>query len=119
MKLKRVTTALQGILQTCADSKTVRRVIYTASISSAAFNPANTGPIDEDSWTDVDFIRSVKPFGGPYIVTKAVAERAAIDLAAKLGLDFVSVVPTWITGPFLCPNFPDTVYVSMALILGK
>ncbi|XP_042024504.1 vestitone reductase-like [Salvia splendens] len=118
VKLKRVTTAMKGILQACADSKTVRRVVYTASISSAAFDPANTGLVDEDSWTDVELVRSLKAFGGPYIVTKAVAEKAAIELAAELGLDLVSVNPTWITGPFICPNFPDSVYVSLALILG-
>lgn len=120
VKIKRVTTGLQGILQACADSKTVRRVVYTSSISSAAFSstPNPDGVIDESSWTDVELVRSAKAFGGPYIVTKTLTEKAAIDLAEKLGLDLVSVVPTWVHGPFICPNFPDSVYVAMALILG-
>ncbi|KAI3444689.1 hypothetical protein Pfo_001354 [Paulownia fortunei] len=119
VKIKRVTTGLQGILQACADSKTVRRVVYTSSISAAAFSTtAGSGLIDESSWTDVDFIRSLHTFGGQYIVTKTLAERAATDFAEKLGLDLVSVIPTWITGPFICSHCPDSVYVSTALIFG-
>ncbi|XP_047983021.1 vestitone reductase-like [Salvia hispanica] len=115
VKLKRVTTALHGILRACADSKSVRRVVYTSSVSAALFSAATN---DENSWTDVELIRSLNTFGGPYVVTKTVAERAAIDLAAELDLDLVSVLPTWITGPFICPNLPDTVHISMALING-
>lgn len=116
VKIKRVNTALEGILGACADSKTVRRVVYTSSVSSAAFSP--TGVIDENSWTDVELIRSLRTFGGPYIVTKTLAEKAALDIAEKLGLDLVSVLPTWVTGPFISPAIPDTVYVSLALIFG-
>ncbi|KAK4418767.1 Vestitone reductase [Sesamum alatum] len=119
VKVKRVTSALRGILQACADSKTVKRVVYTSSISAVAFgNKAESGLIDESCWTDAEFIRSLKTFGGPYIVTKTLAEKAALDLAEELGLDLVSVIPTWITGPFICSHCPDSVYVSMALILG-
>ncbi|XP_042019773.1 vestitone reductase-like [Salvia splendens] len=118
VKLKRVTSALRGILRICADTKTVRRVVYTSSISTAAFKSGG-GVTDESSWTDVEAIRSMKMFGGSYIVTKTVTERAAIDLAAELGLDLVSVLPTWITGPFICPNFPDTVLASLALLIGE
>ncbi|KAL8062501.1 hypothetical protein ABFX02_02G151600 [Erythranthe guttata] len=124
VKIKRVTTALKGILQACADSKTVRRVVYTSSISAVPFSAAAFaaaaagGLIDESYWTDVELVRSLKAFGGPYIVTKTITERAAIDIAGELGLDLVCVIPTWTTGPFICPHFPDSVYVAMALILG-
>ncbi|KAL0425854.1 UNVERIFIED_CONTAM: Vestitone reductase [Sesamum radiatum] len=66
VKVKRVTAALRGILQACADSKTVKRVVYTSSISALAFgNKSESGLIDESCWTDVEFIRSLKTFGGP------------------------------------------------------
>ncbi|PIN23801.1 Flavonol reductase/cinnamoyl-CoA reductase [Handroanthus impetiginosus] len=119
VKLKRVITGLKGILQACADSKTVRRVVYTASISTVAFSTTSGSDIiDESCWTDVEFIRSLKTFGGPYIVTKTLTEKAALEFAEELGLDLVSVIPTWITGPFICTHCPDSVYVSMALIFG-
>ncbi|GER57493.1 NAD(P)-binding Rossmann-fold superfamily protein [Striga asiatica] len=120
VKIKRVTTGLQGILRACADVKTIRRVVYTSSITAACVG-AKTGPsglIDESSWTDVEFVRRERPFGGPYFVTKTLAEKAAIDWAYELGLDLVCVLPTWVTGPFICKHMPDSVYVSMALIFG-
>ncbi|KAL8495650.1 hypothetical protein ACS0TY_019676 [Phlomoides rotata] len=119
VKVKRVNTALEGILGACADSKTVRRVVYTSSISSALFSTtAGSGLVDENWWTDVELIRSLKTFGGPYIVTKTLAEKAALDIAERLGLDLVSVLPTWVTGPFISPNIPDTVYVSLSPVFG-
>lgn len=117
VKIERVIAGLQGILRACADAKsTVRRVVYTSSISAACFTSSEI--IHENSWTDVEFVRSLRAFGGQYFVTKTLAEKAAFALAEELGLDLVSVLPTWITGPFICPNIPDTVYVSMALIFG-
>ncbi|KAL3649466.1 hypothetical protein CASFOL_005869 [Castilleja foliolosa] len=118
VKVKRVTTGLQDILKACAESKTVKRVVYTSSISAAAFSttPSPSGLVDESSWTDVEFIRSLRTYLGPYIVTKTLAEKAAIECAEELGLELVSVVATWVTGPFICTHIPDSVSVSMALI---
>lgn len=120
VKIERATSALESILQACADSKTVRRVVYTSSTSAAFFNSAadTSGIFDENSWTDVEFIRSLGAFAGPYVVTKTLTEKAAFEIAEKLGLDLVSVLPSWVTGPFICPRLPDSVYVSMALIFG-
>ncbi|GFQ06605.1 vestitone reductase [Phtheirospermum japonicum] len=122
VKTKRVMNGLQGILQACADSKTVKRVVYTSSISAAAFSGGEIGPgglIDESCWTDVDMIGRWGAIGGQYIVTKTLAERAALDFAEKLGLDLVTLLPTCTTGPFLCSHLPDSVRLSMALFLGE
>ncbi|KAI3453385.1 hypothetical protein Pfo_010048 [Paulownia fortunei] len=120
VKIKRVVSGLQGILQACADSKTVKRVVYTSSIAAVALsNKVGSGLTDESSWTDVDFIRSLRTSGGSYVVTKTLAERAAIDFAEKLGLDLVAVLPSCVTGPFICSHFPDSVQLSMALIFGN
>ncbi|KAK6141003.1 hypothetical protein DH2020_025253 [Rehmannia glutinosa] len=123
IKTKRSITALLGILQACVDSKTVKRVVYTSSVGTTTFNgeiAAGGGleMIDERSWTDVEFLRSLRVFGGAYIVTKTLTERIALDFAEKNGLDLVTVLPSWIHGPFICPRCPDSVYISMALILG-
>ncbi|KAI3449125.1 hypothetical protein Pfo_005790 [Paulownia fortunei] len=120
VKIKRVTSGTQGILQACVDSKTVKRVVYTSTVGTVAFNDRAAGSevIDESSWTDVDFLRSLGTFGGAYMVTKTLTERTALDFAEKHGLDLVTVLPTWIHGPFICPRCPDSVYISMALILG-
>ncbi|KAL6579098.1 hypothetical protein OROMI_009314 [Orobanche minor] len=121
VKIKRVTNGLKGILQKCADSKTVKRVVYTSSIAAAAFDSkiGPSGLIDECCWTDVDFIRILRKIGGEYVVVKTLAERAAMDFAEGLGLDLVSVLPSCTTGPFLCSHFPDSVQLSMALLFGN
>ncbi|KAL0339343.1 UNVERIFIED_CONTAM: Vestitone reductase [Sesamum angustifolium] len=74
--------------------------------------------VDEDSCTDVDFVRRLESFRGAYVVTKTLTERTAMEFAEKHGLDLVVVAPSWIHGPFICPRFPDSVYICMALILG-
>ncbi|KAK4416001.1 Vestitone reductase [Sesamum alatum] len=120
IKVKRTTSGTLGILQACLDSKTVRRVVYTSTSGAMAFNDKVTGSdiIDEDSWTDVDFVRRFSSYGGAYVVTKTLTERIAMEFAEKHGLDLVVVAPSWIHGPFICPRFPDSVYICMALILG-
>ncbi|KAL3829574.1 hypothetical protein ACJIZ3_018376 [Penstemon smallii] len=89
-KTKRVVNGVHAILQACLDSKTVKRVIYTSSVT-----------------------------GGAYVVTKTLTEKTALEFGEKYGLDVVSVLPTWITGPFICSHVPDSVLVSLALILGE
>ncbi|EPS67470.1 hypothetical protein M569_07305, partial [Genlisea aurea] len=87
-KLRRITAALKAILKACADSKTVRRVVYTSSVTAGFLRPKDAGAItDENTWTDVEFVRSRKEFGGTYAVTKTVAEKLALDFASELGLD--------------------------------
>ncbi|KAK6146451.1 hypothetical protein DH2020_020320 [Rehmannia glutinosa] len=119
-KMKRVMNGLRGILQACADSKTVKRVVYTSTITAAAFDSKNMGSgfVDESSWTDVDLVRSWGAVGGQYIVNKTLTERAALEFAEELGLSLVTVLPTCTTGPFICSHLPDSVELSMALLLG-
>ncbi|KAL0309133.1 UNVERIFIED_CONTAM: Vestitone reductase [Sesamum radiatum] len=121
VKVKRTTSGTLGILQACLDSTTVRRVVYTSTVGTILFNDKAVGSdstVDEDSWTDVDFVRRLESFRGAYVVTKTLTERIAMEFAEKHGLDLVVVAPSWIHGPFICPRFPDSVYIWMALILG-
>lgn len=116
VKAKRVVSGVQGILQACLDSKTVRRVVLTSSLSTALFSGSET--IDENSWTDFDVVKRVWEFGTAYTTTKVLVERTALEFTEKHGLDVISVLPTWTTGPFLCPRVPDTVHISLSLING-
>ncbi|KAH6812150.1 hypothetical protein C2S51_025912 [Perilla frutescens var. frutescens] len=120
VKIKRVVNGSIGILQACVDSNTVKRVVYCSSVATATFTGEAGGSemIDERSWSDVEFLRSLGVFGGPYMVTKTLAEKAVVDFAEKNGLDVVTILPSWIHGPFICPYCPDSVCICMALILG-
>ncbi|XP_022862655.1 vestitone reductase [Olea europaea var. sylvestris] len=119
-KTKRAISGLLGILQACLDSKTVRRVVYTSSASAVLFNGnRDLDIVDESSWTDVELIRSLRMYAGSYIVGKTLTEKTALEFAQKHGLDVVTLVPTWIHGPFICSHLPDTVCISLALIFGN
>ena len=63
-----------GILKSCLNSKTVKRVVYTSSASAAVFNDKDDDDDqdmkDERSWSDVEFIRSMGSYAGPYMISK-------------------------------------------------
>ncbi|KAK8289061.1 hypothetical protein V6Z12_D07G165800 [Gossypium hirsutum] len=44
-----------------------------------------------------------------------LTERAVLDFGAQHGLDVVTVIPSFVVGPFICPKFPGSVRTSLAL----
>ena len=111
-----------GILKSCLNSKTVKRVVYTSSASAAVFNDKDDDDDqdkkDERSWSDVEFIRSMGSYAGPYMISKIETERAALEFAEKHGLDLVTLLPSFVVGPFLCPSLPGSVQVALIMIMG-
>ncbi|TYH63178.1 hypothetical protein ES332_D07G172200v1 [Gossypium tomentosum] len=76
--------------------------------------------MDESFWTDVDFVRQkLSPNAHSYIISKTLTERAVLDFGAQHGLDVVTVIPSFVVGPFICPKFPGSVRTSLALVLGN
>ncbi|KAK3021184.1 hypothetical protein RJ639_045562 [Escallonia herrerae] len=118
VQTKRAISGTLGILRACLNSKTMKRVVYTSSASTVAFNGWVLDNVDESSWTDVEFVRSLKPFAASYIISKTLTEQAALEFAEKHGLDLVTVIPTFINGPFICPRVPGSVRISLAMIFG-
>ncbi|KAI8021406.1 hypothetical protein LOK49_LG03G02485 [Camellia lanceoleosa] len=115
---ERAINATLGILQACVNSKTVKRVVYTSSAFTVLYNDKNLGIIDESHWTDIDYVRAQKPFGASYIISKTLAERAALEFAKDHGLNLVSLIPPMIIGPYLCPHCPGSLYTALAVIFG-
>ncbi|XWS45931.1 hypothetical protein CRYUN_Cryun14cG0021800 [Craigia yunnanensis] len=117
---KRAMSGALGILKACLKSKTVKRVVYTSSASAVVVNNKDVDMMDESFWTDVDFVREkLNPNVGSYMISKTLTERAALEYAAEHGLDLVTVIPTYVLGPFICPKFPGSVRSSLALVLGN
>ncbi|KAL3517015.1 hypothetical protein ACH5RR_023917 [Cinchona calisaya] len=120
-KIERAVHGTIGILQTCLNSKTVKRVVYTSSASTVDSHDKGLNIIDESKWSDVDCIRRSWGSSGiaSYAITKTLTEKAVLEFAEKHGLDLVSIIPTWIHGPFICPFLPGSVSSSMAMIIGN
>ncbi|XP_073024436.1 vestitone reductase-like [Primulina eburnea] len=48
-----------------------------------------------------------------YVIRKTLTEKAVTEFAENHGLDFVTVIPSWIHGPFISSHFPDSVKICM------
>ncbi|THF97380.1 hypothetical protein TEA_016376 [Camellia sinensis var. sinensis] len=119
IKIQRAINGTLGILKACLDSKTVKRVVYTSSASTIMFNDKGLDVLDENHLSDIDYIRSVKIYGVSYMISMTLTEKVALEFAEKHGLDLVTVIPTVVNGPFICPRVPSSVNFSMAMIFGK
>ncbi|KDP28756.1 hypothetical protein JCGZ_14527 [Jatropha curcas] len=119
---KRAVDGTLGILKACLNSKTVKRVVYTSSASAVAFSNNVVDTMDESFWSDVDYIKSIKSSLGyfaNYMISKTITEKKALEFAEENGLDLVTVIPSLVHGPFICPKFPGSVHTSLAMILGE
>lgn len=119
-KIENAVNGTFGVLQASLCSKTVKRVVVTSSRLAVVFNGGggSAAVVDESSWTDVDFVKESKPFGASYVVSKTLAEKAALDFGEKHELDVVTVITSWIHGPFLSPQFPETLRPAMSMVFG-
>jgi nucleoside-diphosphate-sugar epimerase len=118
MVIKRATEGTIGVLQACLNSKTVKRVVYTSGISTVLFSGNGQQVADESAWTDIDYFRSLNVIGNPSLIAKTYTERAALEFAEQHGLDLVTLIPSLVFGPFICPKIPRSVHMGLAMVLG-
>ncbi|CAI8612997.1 unnamed protein product [Vicia faba] len=116
---KRTVDGALGILKACVNSKTVKRFIYTSSGSAVSFNGKDKQVLDETDWSDVDLLRTVKPFAWSYAVSKTLAEKAVLEFGQQNGINVVTLILPFIVGPFICPKLPDSIDKALVLVLGK
>ncbi|KAI4354887.1 hypothetical protein L6164_003712 [Bauhinia variegata] len=108
-----------SILRACLNSSTVKRVVYTSSAAAVSLNGKDDDVMDESFWSDVDFLRASKTYGWSYAISKTLTEKAVLEFGELNGLDVVTLLPTYVVGPFLCPKLPMSVGVSLALLFGN
>ncbi|XP_047953246.1 protein BRI1-5 ENHANCED 1-like [Salvia hispanica] len=113
------TTSTLAILQACLDSKTVKRAVYTSSAVAAIFSTKISTTIDEDSWSDLDLVHKSPPPVAAYAAAKTLTEKAALEFGEKHGLEVVTLLPTYIHGPFIGPRCPASVYTLVSMLLGN
>lgn len=116
---KRTIDGALGILKACKNSKTVKRVVYTSSASAVYWQDKEEDVMDESYWSDVNILRHLKPFAWSYSVSKTLAEKAVLQFGQQHGLDVVTLVPSFVVGPFVCPKLPGSVFSSLAFLFGN
>ncbi|KAF8414062.1 hypothetical protein HHK36_002061 [Tetracentron sinense] len=110
-----------NLLKACSRAKSVKRVVYTSSISTITAKD-NTEKwrtmVDESCQVHVDHVWSMKASGWVYVLSKLLSEEAAFRFANENDIDLVSIIPTTVAGPFLTPNIPASVRVLLSPITG-
>ncbi|KAK1262440.1 Tetraketide alpha-pyrone reductase 2 [Acorus gramineus] len=97
--------AAHNVLEACAQTETIARVIFTSSITAVVWceNRKSTADVDERHWSDPNFCRKYKLW---HALAKTVSEKTAWALAMDRGVDMVSVNAGVVMGQELSPSSP-------------
>ncbi|KAK3131107.1 hypothetical protein QOZ80_6BG0502130 [Eleusine coracana subsp. coracana] len=106
--LEPATRGTINVLQSCVRAGTVRRVVFTSSISTMTAADVE-GVVDESCLRALDDI---------YILSKRLTEEAAFEFAREKGVRLVSVVIPTVAGPFLTPSVPTSIQLLLSPITG-
>lgn len=116
--------AIEGtlnLLTSCSKSNTVKRVVFTSSISTlTAKDTAGKWRqvVDETCQTPIDHVWNTKPPGWIYVLSKRLTEEAAFKYAKDNGIDLISVITTTVAGAFLTSSVPSSIQVLLSPITG-
>ncbi|XP_028796343.1 putative anthocyanidin reductase [Neltuma alba] len=111
-----------SLLKSCLKSKTVKRVVFTSSISTITAKESNgkyKPIVDESCQIQVDQVWNSKVTGWVYALSKLLTEEAAFKFAQENGIDLVSVITTTVAGPFFTASVPSSVKVLLSPITGE
>lgn len=92
----------------------VGRLVMTSSVAAIAYGQ------DKHLYTEADWTDPDAPGTGPYVKSKAVAERAARDwVAQEGGIEFVTVNPAAVLGPVLSDDYSTSIQFVQRLLDGS
>ncbi|XP_058089146.1 anthocyanidin reductase ((2S)-flavan-3-ol-forming)-like isoform X1 [Magnolia sinica] len=119
--IKPAINGMLNVLKSCVRVKTVKRVVCTSSVAAVSSNNLNGTDhvLDEESWSDVKYLTSEKPFTWGYGVSKTLSEKEAWKFAKENNLDIITVVPVGILGPSITPEAPGSVQMLLSLLTGN
>nr|AIY22763.1 dihydroflavonol 4-reductase [Iochroma calycinum] len=117
--IKPTVRGMLSIIESCAKANTVKRLVFTSSAGTLDVQEHQKLFYDETSWSDLDFIYAKKMTGWMYFVSKILAEKAAMEEAKKNNIDFISIIPPLVVGPFITPTFPPSLITALSIITGQ
>ncbi|CAL0306131.1 unnamed protein product [Lupinus luteus] len=115
---ERTVNGALGVLKVSLNSKTVKKVVFTASCTNVTYSGEEVDELDESYWSDIDFINKTKPINWPYSISQLLAEKAVLEFGEKHGLDVVTLVLPFVIGPFICPKLPLSIQMTMSWLFG-
>lgn len=113
--------ALKGtlnVLNSCAKSPSLKRLVLTSSIAAVAYNGKPRTPdvvVDETWFTNADFCAKSNLW---YVVSKTLAEEAAWKFVKENNIDMVTINPAMVIGPLLQPVLNTSAAAILNLING-
>ncbi|XP_071727197.1 putative anthocyanidin reductase [Rutidosis leptorrhynchoides] len=110
-----------NILKSCLRSKSVKRVVFTSSISTltAKNNQGGWMPmVDESCQIPIDVVWNSKTSGWVYVLSKRLTEEAAFQFANENGIQLVSIITTTVAGPFLTSTVPLSIRFLLSPVTG-
>ncbi|CAI0412534.1 unnamed protein product [Linum tenue] len=108
-----------NVLNSCAKTPSIKRVVLTSSIAAVAYNGKPRTPevvVDETWFSNPDFCRETKLW---YVVSKTLAEDAAWKLAKEKGMDLVAINPAMVIGPLLQPTLNTSAAAVLSIMKGN
>ncbi|XP_061350717.1 dihydroflavonol 4-reductase-like [Gastrolobium bilobum] len=117
--IKPAINGMLDLMKACLKAKTVRRVVFTSSAGTVSVTEHQKPVFDENCWSDVEFGLRVKMTGWMYFVSKTLAEKEAWKFAKENNMDFISIIPTLVVGPFLTSIMPPSLITALSPITGN
>nr|AAT66505.1 dihydroflavonol 4-reductase [Camellia sinensis] len=114
--IKPTINGVLSIIRSCTKAKTVKRLVFTSSAGTVNVQEHQQPVFDENNWSDLHFINKKKMTGWMYFVSKTLAEKAAWEAAKENNIDFISIIPTLVGGPFIMPTFPPSLITALSPI---
>ncbi|GJN26345.1 hypothetical protein PR202_gb14270 [Eleusine coracana subsp. coracana] len=115
--------SLRGILNvmmSCVKSGTVRRVVLTSSAGVVCIRPleGDSHVLDEESWSNLDYVTAEKPPIWGYVVSKVLVEKEALRSAQENDISMVSLCPVLIVGASPVSKVYTSVPAALSLLSG-